>query len=937
MDGTFQDVHTVHTAHTTQVDQEPRDGTTSNYTSDDDEDDVAIRRRTRPRAADYFDDEGPTGTNHTTTKPTAPSPNPGPTPHTTAQPAPRGLRCDEEAAPTRAPSPTHGTICRTSVDPTHRGAVDDTDTNPAPIRALSTTGTTRRTSANLAHRGANPNQPTNKPTTADAAAAIRDDDADNGPTTNLANLDAWLNTDFVTGAAHPAAIAALRSRLPSLEAADVRSFADIVGVARKYLKTNAVATASAHAAAHYATNPRLDLARVATDAARARAMGLLAFLTEKSEALRPVTLQPTDPLEPDPDPSAPSMPPRPPQHTLKNFHDLCNGGRILLPDGFTPDGCPEPKPKPASYALAIEYLQQKDFAAGLSIILPLSDAHELFHAAALPLNGTPNDIVAATDKPMGRLVVDSSRSGINAPDKKEKLTDLYGPIVYPTHVHWCELFAAVRELFPGEPLEMFKADFDRWFKRVRLLPEQAGLLAQPLHINGAPYVVIPLVGQFGCQEFNYMASQASAFIYQRVRARDIATYGGPVRLCLSDDTVGYLPPALYAADDAAFTLIADAHAGKNAAPATKKSINKLQTAVGALYDLTDMRQPRIGVSEALYLKLICVFFLELPQTLVARQTRVRVKQIQRIGSYMHLTSIFVPRVLPYAHAVYENIQGVPYHQTHVALSQRAIVDITYWRATLFATTLSPAWLEVPLHIPPLVHRPRDTDPVAFAHGQAARADVIIGTDAATNESGARTWGGGWTAHPRRADGDTTPTAYGEYQLPNFSAFLNSGALSPDELERGDHINLYEAVTVLFACDAVLNNWADVVGTPTAPGAHRHLHVWCDNTVAISWLTRYKNHHPLVNYVLQVWSRLQDVHHCTITMGHIPGVQNIVPDAISRQFAVSDGSTIKAALSQTTRHTSLPSWWQNLLTCSTAQSDVPSRTARLALTALGHGL
>jgi hypothetical protein len=93
---------------------------------------------------------------------------------------------------------------------------------------------------------------------------------------------------------------------------------------------------------------------------------------------------------------------------------------------------------------------------------------------------------------------------------------------------------------------MFKADYDRWYKRVLLDPSQSGLLAMPFHIDGRPYVVIPLVGQFGCQEFNYIATQASAFIYARVRARDMVVHGGILRHCFSDDTVGFITERLSA-------------------------------------------------------------------------------------------------------------------------------------------------------------------------------------------------------------------------------------------------------------------------------------------------------------------------------------------------------------------------------------------------------
>jgi hypothetical protein len=180
-------------------------------------------------------------------------------------------------------------------------------------------------------------------------------------------------------------------------------------VSSRYLKTNAVAAATAHAREYYATHPRIDTLRIAADTSQAHAIGLLEFITARSEALRHVTLQPTTPLEPETGPGLLSVPPRPPPETLKNFHALPEGGWIVVPDDFIPDGCPASAPKEAGYALAIEHLFQKDVEAGLALVFPLSDAHRLFADANLPLNATPTSIVAATGKPQGRLVVDVTR------------------------------------------------------------------------------------------------------------------------------------------------------------------------------------------------------------------------------------------------------------------------------------------------------------------------------------------------------------------------------------------------------------------------------------------------------------------------------------------------------------------------------------------------
>ena len=743
---------------------------------------------------------------------------------------------------------------------------------------------------------------------------------DAAPITELPIHD-WIQSLY--GPLHPIPNE-LRSRYPSL--AGVTSFAEIIQISSKYLRANAIKKAGEHAASFFSKNPRIDLATIQHDTIDAQSSDFLAFLTTRSENLRNITVQDCDPIQPDLEPDMISFPPRPPLNTLPQFHTLHEGARLIIPPGFVPDGCPMPPPKPPAYALAVEYLHRKDYLAGLSIVLPHGVATTLFHDAGLPFNATPTEIVAATDKPEGRLVVDVTRSRLNHPDKKQQLTDLYGPIIYPRHADWCDLFAQVTKLFPHEQLWMFKADFSQWFKRTRIDPSQVGLLAMPFYINNAPYVVIPLVGQFGCQEFNYVSSQISSFIYAEVRRRDIILYRGPVRLCYSDDTAGFLPPRLYAEDDKAFTAIAERHAGVDAAPPTKKANSIVQTTVGAMYDL---HTSTIGLSEATFLKLINLLYNELPQLIIPGKTRIPIKQYQRIGSYMLLASSYLPMLKPYTHGVYHNIAGVALTTKTRAISDRTAIDIAFWRVTLYATTQSVHWLSVPMRIPPLVSRRKDQRKDEFALYQAANSDIIVGTDACTGVVMSPTWGGGWTANYTHQ-----PTSWwGIYEPPTFADFLRLLLPSPttEQLSTLDHINLYEAIIVVIACEAILQS------LPADRSAHIVLFVWCDNTNAIAWLSNNKSNHPTINFLLQVWARLQAKYNATINCGHIQGILNIVPDAISRQFLVPNGSFIRDSLSHLVPHQSLPPWFTSMLQCSPTPSEAAWQVAHASLTALENVL
>ena len=433
---------------------------------------------------------------------------------------------------------------------------------------------------------------------------------------------------------------------------------------------------------------------------------------------------------------------------------------------------------------------------------------------------------------------------------------------------------------------------------------------------------------------NYISTQVSAFIFARVLARDMRIYRGPVRHCFSDDTAGFLPLRLYAGDDLWFTANAVLHAGEDAAPPTKKSISLTQTTVGALYDLTDMDATTIGISESTFLKLICVFFLELPQAIIPNVTRIKIKQFQRMGSYMCLSAGYIPLLKPYTHGVYHNIAGLHHNTRMATISDRTAIDIGFWRATLFATCTTPQWLSVPISIPPLVNRKQDQRSDDFALFQASNSHIIVGTDAATGSLHSPTWGGGWTAnHIHKAT-----SSWGMYEPPTFEDFLRSCPEQPtaDQLTLLDQINLYEAIIVVVACDAILQSLpADRPDHITLP-YYDHI-VWCDNTSVIAWLTRNKNNHPTVNFLLQVWARLQAKYKATINCGHIQGLKNVVPDAISRQFKVPDGLRIQASLSHLVPHLSLPPWYMSMLHCSSTPSATAWQTAAAALTALDKQL
>ena len=712
---------------------------------------------------------------------------------------------------------------------------------------------------------------------------------------------------------------------PSFEGLqDVKSFRDVVDRSRIYLNVVIAEEAANAARDFYACNPRLSVDRINADTIEAQRLGIRAFLTQRLQAIEHCTYQPVPPLQPDLIPDLPSLPPRPSVAAQAEYHTLHLGGPLILPDGFVANGGRPGPRRDAGIALAIERLQQKDYELGLTLILPLDVCQQLFVEAGLPLHTNDDFLVRAVGKPEKRLVVNFRKGGLNSTLKKAFLAWKYMPILYPTHADICQLHGDVKILFPGRRLIMFKADWERWFKRIRQLIEGIGVCAQTIDINGITYAVLPLIGQLGCQDANYQSNLGGSFIYAVVRRSEIERFGGPVSLLYSDDAIGILPDdeEMYEQNRLAYRAISDAHAGTDSVTARKECKGRVLTSMGATYD---MAQETVGLSEALFLKLVCLFFLELT-TDITTKTKVHIKFLQRLGSFMCLTAQFIAPLRPFCHAVFENIGGRQSDEP-IRLTHRSVIDIMYWRVILYSSFNNQFWLSAPIHVLPLL-RPRHLETAdQLAQRQAAAAHVIMYGDAAGEKEGSGEFGSGGLVMTN----DSTRLFWFGHLIPAFREFALAAIAY---MSHADHINFFEFITILIG----LSNYCQLYRSEQSQRETNLLfHVWTDNSTAQSWFTKYKSHHPCNRFVLQVFSHLQCKYNITVTIGHIPGLLNVIADAISRQFKVPNGALIRQQLSPMTRVMPLPEWWPILHQSSIHQSRTPWQTAQDAHTALAMSL
>ena len=228
-------------------------------------------------------------------------------------------------------------------------------------------------------------------------------------------------------------------------------------------------------------------------------------------------------------------------------------------------------------------------------------------------------------------------------------------------------------------------------------------------------------------------------------------------------------------------------------------------------------------------------------------------------------------------------------------------------------------LTVPITMPILMKRRRGESKEAFWTRQASAAHDIVHVDACTHRPDLLPrdcWGAGWIARPN-INTITIPITAGAEDLPVPDAEQEAyGAYDIERLDFGglpvkfkDQINVYEFLASLIAITALA-----LQGRPTyvPEGTKWHVHIWTDNTSALSWLTSYKSAHPLIIRLLHTFSSVQEQHNMVVTSGYVKGTVNRQADAASRGFHTPCGFQLLQQLSHLTPHSALPEWWQQML-------------------------
>jgi hypothetical protein len=367
--------------------------------------------------------------------------------------------------------------------------------------------------------------------------------------------------------------------------------------------------------------------------------------------------------------------------------------------------------------------------------------------------------------------------------------------------------------------------------------------------------------------------------------------------------VEWVPELLAHEELHAIACIADTTAGADTIQSSKTEINAVVDCIGARFDARSME---VAPTCALFLKLICLVFLEAPSPLRVGHL-VRVSWLQRLSSYFILAADFIPPLRPFSRGAAHNTAGRE-AQRSVPLSATTIVDINFWQAVLLYSCSDATWLVQPVAIPPLFRELPGETPADRSTRQASSASLIIYSDACKDP---RRRGLGFVI----TDQDNNLLLWGKHMLP------------PTSLVTAD-INVLECLAAVLALDA-----ASSLTRPTAASTICHFHQFTDNSSTLSWLTTYRARSPLHAHLLQLYSHLQIQRRCVITRAHLSGILNCLADAASRDFDCPNGNHYSRTLCTVPCLTSLPRWMHDLDSFSMTDSSPTWANARASLMAL----
>jgi hypothetical protein len=466
---------------------------------------------------------------------------------------------------------------------------------------------------------------------------------------------------------------------------------------------------------------------------------------------------------------------------------------------------------------------------------------------------------------LGRITDDHTHSPcpLNTIESKALADDLYGPPVCPQLTDMCESLRAAQTQYPDQPIYGMAEDVSRAYRRCRFRPDDCPLAGAilPLTRDGKQYYALRMSHSFGDNTSAHVwGVPARALVWLVNQSVDLPGIAARSDIYV-DDYYAFTPQHLIAPTSRVFDLACSV-AGDDARDASKsRSSRELQLLGWQFLDEFNIVRPNTKG----WFSLLALFFHNIPWN-ITKKCKLPVRMLQRLGSYASRYSQAFPALRPYCHGFYGDTRGARSFATR-RISTRTAQDVWMWRMFLAIAYHHPHAMATPLHWPTLSHADPDV--------QAAAADLIVYVDAAlsNNSCGAYIEDISWCFF-------TCPVVsfmHGDHQFPM-------------------NINILECIGLILGI---------LLAIDTAPPTCTHIHVWCDNAATVAWAATHRVHSPLTCLLLQILTLAAAAKRILITVGWLPGVRNVIADAISRAFKVPHGDVIRQELDSSLSQQFLP--------------------------------
>lgn len=517
---------------------------------------------------------------------------------------------------------------------------------------------------------------------------------------------------------------------------------------------------------------------------------------------------------------------------LRSLHSL--GASILTTPDFTPNDLVGglPRAKYRRLAKPIHALLGRAQRRGLILLCSVDILRRALASDRLRGHASPIHWTSKPTNPLGRQLVDYSASDVNShalnsPDLQAPLERQYGPLHLPTLSDFMAILQRVSRSFPGDIL-ISKIDISDAFHRVRLNPADSRLMCCRLLNDIAG---IYLVGNFGYSGLPAIYGVITRALQHAHNKWCQERFGITLSLTYVDDMVIFSP----------------AHAGDAPVTAAIEQANALLSSCGDAIQHSKLVLLKhtcdiigwsistihwqISPSSKAIRKLVYVFFVVTP----ADPVRLTVRAIQRLQGLTCRYSEGIPLLKPFSHSfvnALRNLSNPARKEQLRRVSTTMKQDVWVWRCILQILVLAPQRLSCPVQWL--------TDRM-----QTLTTPYVVYVDASTSCKTVAVYAPHWGY-------------YVAWQWPEHWPEL-------------PHINVLEFLATTLGALLML---------ALAPD-RASIVVYSDSTTALSWAHKCRASSPLCFILLLTAVMLQVRRRSFISYTHVPGVQNVIADALSR--------------------------------------------------------